>query len=374
MKVKKIKIMNYEEKYRQAFERAKERYSACSAPALLEYIFPELKENEDERIRKAIICGMNALKENRKSETFATIPIDDCIAWLEKQREQKTIDNDGPKFHPGDWIIDNEYGEVLKVTKADANSYEITTQDGEALGGILKEDVECNHRLWTFEDAKDGDVLATSAGAFIYNGKRDGISCPGSYCGINTLGRFQIGGERHWTGKKVYPATKEQRDLLFAKMKEAGYEWNCENKELKMIEQKTIDKVESKFHEGDWITDGYIHCKITEILDDRYIIESKYAKRSAILFEHENRYHLWTIKDAKDGDVLSGEIDGDKYIFSFKKLNGRWIETQGVCYCDTTGDCIEDARFCNHYQDFFKPASKEECDILLLKTTNHQWK
>ena len=34
----------------------------------------------------------------------------------------------------------------------------------------------------------------------------------------------------------VHPATKEQRDLLFQKMKEAGYEWNDEKKELKMAE------------------------------------------------------------------------------------------------------------------------------------------
>ena len=39
----------------------------------------------------------------------------------------------------------------------------------------------------------------------------------------------------------VNPATKEQRELLFAKMKEAGYEWDAEKKELKKIEQKPAD-------------------------------------------------------------------------------------------------------------------------------------
>lgn len=34
----------------------------------------------------------------------------------------------------------------------------------------------------------------------------------------------------------LVPATKEQCDLLFQKMKEAGYEWDTEKKELKMIE------------------------------------------------------------------------------------------------------------------------------------------
>ena len=40
----------------------------------------------------------------------------------------------------------------------------------------------------------------------------------------------------------IKPATKEQRDLLFQKMKEAGYEWDADKKELKMIEQKTAEQ------------------------------------------------------------------------------------------------------------------------------------
>ena len=90
-------------------------------------------------------------------------------------------------------------------------------------------------REWNIQDVKDGDVLATSAGAFIYNGNNGGGSCPGSYCGINTLGVFQMGVEHHWTGKKVYPATKEQRDTLMKAMNDAGYEWDAENKELKKL-------------------------------------------------------------------------------------------------------------------------------------------
>ena len=50
----------------------------------LNYIFPELAESDDERIRKAIICGMHALKDQHKT-CFASIPIDNVIDWLEKQ-------------------------------------------------------------------------------------------------------------------------------------------------------------------------------------------------------------------------------------------------------------------------------------------------
>lgn len=59
----------------------------------IEYYFPELKDSKDEIIRKAIVSGMTALKEQGK-ETFATININDCIAWLEKQSyTKKDIDN-----------------------------------------------------------------------------------------------------------------------------------------------------------------------------------------------------------------------------------------------------------------------------------------
>ena len=39
----------------------------------------------------------------------------------------------------------------------------------------------------------------------------------------------------------LHPATKEQRDLLFQKMKESGYEWDAEKKELKKIEQQSAE-------------------------------------------------------------------------------------------------------------------------------------
>ena len=72
----------YEQKYNAALQRAKERYSACSAPALLEYIFPELKENEDERIRKELIthCRNTRCTTEEGGEKIAK-----WIAWLEKQ-------------------------------------------------------------------------------------------------------------------------------------------------------------------------------------------------------------------------------------------------------------------------------------------------
>lgn len=200
-------------------------------------IFPELKESEDEKIRKGIIDFLwkekiflqeaHSSVENNPKYRFVM----DAIAWLEKQGE-KLIDKVQPKFKVGDWVVYNRNDnsrEILQVYDIRDDRYYFT--DNVHFSWSIKECDEKSH-LWTLADAKDGDVLATSAGAFIYNGNDGGGSCPGSYCGINTLGKFQIGVEKHWTGKKVYPATKEQCNTLEKAMADAGYIFNVEKKEI----------------------------------------------------------------------------------------------------------------------------------------------
>ena len=49
-----------------------------------------------------------------------------------------------------------------------------------------------------------------------------------------------------WTSGEIYPATKEQHDLLFSKMHEAGYEWDAEKKELKLLITNGDDFFESE--------------------------------------------------------------------------------------------------------------------------------
>lgn len=98
-------------------------------------------------------------------------------------------------------------------------------------------------RPWTVYNAKDGDVLANKDGAiFINAGSDESRVTLDSYCYISVQGEFYI--EEHKTGSWFYrdeikPATKEQRDLLFSRMKEDGYEWDAEKKELRKIEWKS---------------------------------------------------------------------------------------------------------------------------------------
>lgn len=77
--------MNYEEKYKEAMKRADSLTEKYGGREFAEYVFPELAESEDQRIRKHIIEILNSLPgcywhgEKDKS---------DCVTYLEKQKER----------------------------------------------------------------------------------------------------------------------------------------------------------------------------------------------------------------------------------------------------------------------------------------------
>lgn len=89
--------MDFKKAYEAALERAKGIYkeypSNSTAKVACEQIFPELIESEDERIREALIKGLNFLTTSKRIFTFGDIPIEDIVAFLEKQKEQKPADN-----------------------------------------------------------------------------------------------------------------------------------------------------------------------------------------------------------------------------------------------------------------------------------------
>lgn len=74
--------MDYEQKYKDALERAKEIYKTDFKANWLENLFPELNQSEDERIRKAIIGYIDHGQHYGISNA-------DMIAWLEKQKKPK---------------------------------------------------------------------------------------------------------------------------------------------------------------------------------------------------------------------------------------------------------------------------------------------
>ena len=73
------------------FERARAAYgSGAYDDATLEFLFPQLKESEDERIRKGLIEALKTSKTVGELKFILPEPTrEECIAYLEKQKEQK---------------------------------------------------------------------------------------------------------------------------------------------------------------------------------------------------------------------------------------------------------------------------------------------
>ena len=133
--------MTTEEKakaYDEATERAEGLINFCSDSELktLEYVFPELKKSEDERIRKAIIEGLREMKSI--FHTISSIKIDDAIAWLEKQGEYANFRN---KIQVGDKVTRNRDGVLVNLSQL------------KRVAKPSKEQGEKKPTKWTEEDA-----------------------------------------------------------------------------------------------------------------------------------------------------------------------------------------------------------------------------
>lgn len=93
--MKELSIEQKAKRYDEAFERVKELLSRCTdnrdrrtkvyRVEDIESIFPELKESEDERVRKAILALVR-----QSSEVLDKQNQNNMIAWLEKQGEFKS--------------------------------------------------------------------------------------------------------------------------------------------------------------------------------------------------------------------------------------------------------------------------------------------
>lgn len=220
----------------------------------------------------------------------------------EKRTLEKLVES---KFKVGDWIISSELGTARIIGINDSNEYQLEYIDGKQIFSSI-DYVNYAYDKWTIKDAKNGDVLATSSGPFIYNGKYDGSSCPGCYCGINTLGRFErCICETNWTSKKVYPATKEQRDALMKAMNYVGYKWNAETKTFKRLDKPKFDlKTLQPFDKVLVKVDSYwrieLFSNMYEYMSDIYYACARGSYKECIPYNDETKHLLGTSDEAPE--------------------------------------------------------------------------
>lgn len=255
---------------------------------------PTKISEEDEKIRKEILSLIQYTK-GRRIGYEPRIHQDEMLAWLEKQGQQKPtevrtigywqvedaeqkptsdIRYDGvnagasrsvvdgkpfdyehatitqkdfapkiePKFKVGKWYqcAKDFFGKGVTFDKNTAYycAKEGCLQNEYGCHIAIVKDLYDNFKLWTIQDAKDGDVLTNGELILIFKQFEEPTYRQHiiAYVGLDTNGNIQITDDTWNLGiDKAKPATKEQRELLFKKMNEAGYEWNADKKELKLL-------------------------------------------------------------------------------------------------------------------------------------------
>lgn len=148
--------------------------------------------------------------------------------------KEKPVDNANKveaKFEVGDFIVyDYCMGRIVEITN---DAYLLDTKQGIPFS--------CHStRLWDItKDAKDGDLIYVGTEekgiqAIFHEHKNGTIFFYCYLCGDFAQGGYMPIGSVEF----AYPLQKIHYNRFFEKMKEAGYEWDAEKKELKKIDQK----------------------------------------------------------------------------------------------------------------------------------------
>ena len=315
--MKELTIEEKVKRYDEAIKKAESLYKAAKPMSgcnvILETLFPELKESEDEKIRKILVEAVTQVLQDQYCSNRG-VSKEKVVAWLEKQGnndtlddEQKSADKIEPKFKVGDWLVHNERKHIVKVVNLTPMVYEVVN----ILGyhhTITDTAIENNYHLWTIQDAKDGDVLQLGEVTAIFQKYIGDGNCK-CYCSVYD-GEFEIPSKDSSYGcHNAIPATKEQRDLLFRKMNEAGYEWDAEKKEL--------NKIKEEVNGEDYGIDSLYHAqrilektlgKVDGYQSDDGILEHKCAI-TAVKKLYEYKPTNWSEEDEKMVNDIIAAID-----------------------------------------------------------------
>lgn len=392
--------MNYEEKYKNALERAREQYNKRTPLYDIESIFPELKENEDEEIRKGLIKAFGSI--GRKE--WGGINVKAAIAWLEKQGEQKL----NGTFVNVDDVREDFIDEVYRVLNADSTN-DRANQIVDAFDNLptitIKQD-PCEHcqmtqlNCYSFPcDEKREFEQGKTALEAINEEKVDNANKVESKFKVKYAGsEYNVLEVKDIAGVTYYGIEDKPNHIDYVKAE------NCEiisdyvikenvspypTKPAVFSEQKPTDKVEPKFHEGEWLCENEPNnyarfIQILEIVDiqgkERYRISRDIHNGEDIVeFDFvEKYYHKFDIEDAKAGDVIYSRHNTESFEWMgiFKSLDK---ENKGVHFYGFWNNVTKTFKVCGNelfvsYDDF-SPATKEQRDKLekAMADAGYEW-
>ena len=340
-----------------------------------------------------------------------------AIVWFEKLKdEQKSVDKVEPKFKVGDLIKYDKDGEVNRVVEITSDGYKLeysshilcfSSQDNwELVEDSVSEDEKVRkeiiaHIKWCEDSGYCAKEEMTRWITFLENqGKpidkivkramtekqrvlltetngdanidwdtrslKDAITLLKH--GLNYLQEIEV--KKQTMPSSRFGGCSEYIPTRFDKEKQGkqdeqnlpSFDESQGTPILKQGEQKPADKIEPKFHKGEWITHNTANFvfKIISFGYNGYEVVNRENYKKTISSGNEDNYHLWTIEDAKNGDVLA-----DKY-----NNIGIFSRCEGICwhsyiYLGCDGELRGFSIGGRHEQIDTHPATKEQRDALM---------
>ena len=327
--------------YDEAIERAKKSYGNRIA----EEIFPELKESEYERIRKAIIEFFESEDDNT---TYSLVRKKDIIAWLEKQgKEEYALKS----------FKDEDVRKFMQYIEKQAKAYEFNLPNRSYDIYAFAKDL----LVW-LENQGEKATSQTNERAWLYL--------------VSDVLTWKNGIGQYLDDPRVQELTKRLCSEYVQKLYNPSVLSNPSK--TGKNERQSDDKIEPRFKVGDWVifttsgNKGNLY-QVEKKGNYEYTLMNNHGCSFCLSFSNEELIREWTIQDANDGDIIHfGTVTA-----IFKKYIGR---EKCICYCSFCKDGGFEIPIENGEDNVYgcynaTPATKEQRDVLIkaMNDAGYKW-
>lgn len=164
--------------------------------------------------------------------------------------------------------------------------------------------------------------------------------------------------QKHWTESEYYLREKQDEQKINQPV--------GEKRDFGYFEEKSSDYAGPKFHEGDWVVDSLVG-RVKQVQSvDKYGYNFNNGDFTSFDSANENNYHLWTIKDARDGDVL---VDGG-FVLIYQELSTDGY-CHSYCYCNEMTFIGQGG---SHGTEHSHPATQRQRELLFQKMDEAHYK
>lgn len=160
-------------------------------------------------------------------------------------------------------------------------------------------------------------------------------------------------------------------------MRKALAAQGLECKDGKIVELQS----KPKFNNGDWIVFNN-GDELNQIIKDEgngmYKVKGRWGETYHLPYEQiEKQFHLWTIQDAKPGDILyiKSEETNKEYIMAFEKINKYGNVDTFFRYDTACGFATSRPSVVNSKEPGLQPATEEQRELLFkeMEEAGYTW-